>query len=82
MSQTLPFDEIRFDRSVKLAHILNTLDDSDIGFFVEFDLIYPDKIKEKTRNFPFCPESKICLQDKITSYMKENKSNIYIQTKN
>ena len=37
----------------KLQEILNTPDDSDTGYFIEVDLRYPDRIKEKTKNFPF-----------------------------
>ena len=58
MSEPLPYDEIKFDNDVKLKDILNTLDDSDIGYFVEVDLIYPDNIKEKTTKFPFAPMNK------------------------
>ena len=46
MSEYLPFDESEFDRNVKLEDILNTPDDSDIGYFIEVDLKSPD-IKEK-----------------------------------
>ena len=46
----------------KLKELLNTPDDSDIGFFVEVDIKSPDNIKEKTKNFPFCPEKKIFLK--------------------
>ena len=35
MSESLPYDEIKFDRNVKLVEILNIPDDSDIGFVVE-----------------------------------------------
>ena len=31
MSQPLPYDEIKFDRNIKLEDKLNTPDDSDIG---------------------------------------------------
>ena len=55
---SLPYNEIKFDQNVKLEDILNTPDDSDIGFFVEADLIYPDNIKEKTKDFPFAPVNK------------------------
>ena len=55
MSQPLPYDEIKFDKSVELEDILNTPDDSNIGYFVEVNLKYPDNIKEKTKNFPFAP---------------------------
>ena len=52
MSENLPYDEIKFDRIVKLEDILNTPDDSDIGYFIEVDLKYPYNIKGKT--FSIC----------------------------
>ena len=42
MSQSLPYDEIKFDSKIFSKDILNTLDDSDIGYFVEVDLSYPN----------------------------------------
>ena len=81
MSQYLPYDDIKFDNKVKLEDILNTPDDSEIGYFVECDLSYPDNIKEKTKNFPFCPENKFSLQDKFTNYMNEIKPDNYTQCK-
>ena len=58
MSEYLPFDEIKFDSNVKLEDTLITSDDSEIGYFIEVDLKYPDKIKENTKKFPFAPENK------------------------
>ena len=58
MSQYLRYDEIKFDRNVELEDILNTPDDSNVGYFIEVDLKYPDIIKEKTKNFPFAPVNK------------------------
>ena len=58
MSESLPYDEIKLDNTVKLEDILNTRDDSDIGYFIEVDLTYPNNIKQKTKNFPFAPENK------------------------
>ena len=55
MSEYLPWDEINFDINVKLEDILNTPDDSDVGYFVEVDLICPDNIKENTKPFPLAP---------------------------
>ena len=37
MSQPLLYDEIEFDKKVKLEDISNTSDDSDIGYFIEDD---------------------------------------------
>ena len=81
MSEPLPYDEINFDNDVKLEDILNTPDDSDIGYLIEVDLKYPDNIKEKTKNFPFCPENKKINPDKFGDYMKKIKPNTYTQTK-
>ena len=58
MSGYLRYDEIKVDTNVKLEDILHTLDDSDICYFVEVDLSYPDEIKEKTKNFTFASENK------------------------
>ena len=69
-SQMLPSDEIEFwhghpDLYIdKLEGILYSPDDSDIGYFFEVDLRYPDSIKEKTKDFPFCPENKVLLKNK------------------
>ena len=81
MSQPLPFDEIKFDENVKSEDILNTPDDSDIGFFVEVDLKFSDNIKEKTKHFPFAPVNKKFNPDIFSEYMKENKPVTYTQTK-
>ena len=47
----------------KLEEILNTPDDSNVSYFVEVDLKYPENIEEK-KNFPFCPENKVIHKDK------------------
>ena len=81
MSQYLPYDEIKFDNNVSLDDILNTPDDSDIGYFIEVDLIYPDHIKEKTKNFPFAPVNKKISPDNFNDFMKEIRPDTYVQTK-
>ena len=45
VTQPLRYDEIKFGRNVKLEDILNTPDDSDIGYFVEVEIKYPDNLK-------------------------------------
>ena len=86
MSQPLPYDEIEMWHGHldlymnKLEEILNTADDSDIGFFVEVVLRYPDNIIEKTKNFPFCPGNKIIDKDKYNENMKEIKPKNYVKS--
>ena len=84
MSQTLRYDETEMWHGYPglylnwLEESLNTPDDSDIGYFVEFDLRYSDNIKEKTKKFHFCPENKIIHKDKYNDkeYMKQIKPKI------
>ena len=57
MSQPLPYDENKFDKIVKLEDILNTPDDSNIGYFIEVVSSYSYNKKEKTKHFPFATEN-------------------------
>ena len=86
MSQPLPYDEFEMWHGYPdlynkwLEELLKTQDDGDIGYFVEVDLRYPDNIKEKTMNVPFCPENKKLDKDKYNEYMKEIKPKTYIKS--
>ena len=63
MSQWLPYDGIKFEtENICLEEILNTTDDSDIGYFLEVDPEYPHNIRDETRHFPFCPEKNLYLK--------------------
>ena len=81
MCQYLPYDDIKIDGDVKLEDILNTSDDSEVGYFVEVDLKYPEGTRDKTKNFPFCPENKFSPQDKFTDYMKKMKMDSHTKCK-
>ena len=63
MSEYLPYYEINFDKNVKLEDVLNTSDNSDIGYFIEVDLKYPDNTTYKTKTFPFASENKKNAED-------------------
>ena len=71
MSQSLPYDEIKFETSVSLQKILNTPDNSDIGYFLKVDLGYPNKGRQKTRHFPFALEIKLISTNVFNDYMKK-----------
>ena len=81
MSESLPHDEIEFDKNVKLEDILNTPHHSDTGYFIEVDLNYPDKIKQKTKHFPLAPVDKKISPNDFSDYMKEIIPDTYTQTK-
>ena len=87
MSQMLPYDEIEIwhghpDKYWNwLEEILNTPDDSEIGYFLEVDLKYPDNLKQKTKYFPFCPENKKIDSNNYNEYMNTIKPENYTKSK-
>ena len=78
MSQALPYDDVKFDTNVKLEGILNTPDATDVGYFVEVDLTYPEILKQKTESFPFAPVNKKTNTDNFSEHMK--KKTLYLYT--
>ena len=88
MIQPLPYDGIEMwhghpDLYMNwLEETSNAPDNSDIGYFIEFDLKYPDNIKEKTKNFPFCPEDKNIPKDEKNDCMKKIKPKNFTKVKN
>ena len=82
MSKPLPYDDIKFEtEKVCLEEILNTPDDSDIGYFLEVDLEYPHNIRQKTKYFPFAPENKSISKDDFGPYMKSIMPKNYVSHK-
>ena len=81
MSEPLPSDEIKFERDNKLEDIINTPDDSDVGYFIEVDLKNPDNKKQKTKHFPFAHMNKKINPDDFSDYMKGIIPDTYTQNK-
>ena len=76
MSQYLPigeFEKLNFPEEYELEQIVEDLlqipDDNENGFFIECDLEYPAEIKEKTKNFPFCPYQRKADPNLFSGYM-------------
>ena len=57
--EILPLNPCNYTDNYNLEQFVEDLlqipDDNEYGFFIECDLEYPAEIKEKTKNFPFCP---------------------------
>ena len=87
MSQYLPigeFEKLNFPEEYELEQIVEDLrfipDDNEYGFFIECDLLYPAEIKEKTKNFPFCPYQTKADPDSFSDYMNSVKQLNYKPT--
>ena len=73
MSQPLAYDENKFERNICSNEILNTSDNSDIGYFLEVDVRYPYSIGQRTKHFPFCPGNKSISKEDFIDNMKKIK---------
>ena len=62
MRESLPYDEIMFHKNVKFENIINTLDYSDVGYFVEVDSKFLDILKEKTKHSVFALRTELILK--------------------
>ena len=65
ISEHLPYDEIKFDKNVELEEVLYNPDDSDVAYFIEVDLKYPDNMKNKQKFFHFVLKKKLFMKMNI-----------------
>ena len=77
MLQHLPTSNFQIYESNSITEsfinkVLSTHDCSNLGYVLLVYLIYPDNIKYKTKNFPFCPENKTIGPNNFTEYMQEH----------
>ena len=87
MSQYLPtseFEKLQLPEEYILEQIVEDLthypDNTEFGYFIECDLEYPVEIKEKTKNFPFCPYQTKADPDSFSDYMNSVKQPNYKPT--
>ena len=59
MSQSLPYKDIKFDNQTSVETVLGTADDSETGYIIECDLVFPPELHDKFKEYPPCPEN-IC----------------------
>ncbi|XP_052857193.1 uncharacterized protein LOC128265313 [Drosophila gunungcola] len=85
MSQPLPISEFKFLNNLEINQfdIKNISTEGDYGFMLEVDLEYPTEIHDAHNSLPFCPESKIPPDSKISKLIADlcNKENYIIHLK-
>jgi hypothetical protein len=57
--------------SITKEEVLYWEDEHEISFFLEVDLDYPEGIKHKSKNFPFCPEKLFIQDDELIKKLPE-----------
>ena len=77
MSQYWPYNYFLFTNCLGLRETITKMNDSETGYFVEFDLRYPLNFRKKTGIFLFCPQNKHIAVEKITEYMQKTEREIF-----
>ncbi len=81
MSEPLPYDEVKINNDISIDDVLKTNDESDTGYIVECDLIYPDEIHDLLKEYPPAPEILTPTEDMMSDFQKDLKKQLHITSK-
>ena len=71
MSEYLPYGEFEWLENVGEFDINSINEKSEIGYFLEIDLKYPDDLHELHNDYPLAPEKFAVTNDMLSKYCKE-----------
>ena len=71
MSEYLPYGEFEWLGNVNELNVMSIDEKSEIGYFLEVDLQYPDELHELHNDYPLAPEKLAVSSDMLSKYCKE-----------
>ena len=71
MSEYLPYGRFKWLKNVDESEVNSVREKSPIGYFLEVDLEYPDKLHELNNDCPLAPEKPAVSSDMLSKYCKE-----------
>ena len=71
MSEYLPYGEFEWLKNVDKLDVNSINEKSEIGYFLEVDLEYPDELHELHNDYPLAPEKLAVTNDILSKYCKE-----------
>ena len=71
MCHHLPYIDIKINNDILVDDVINTPDDSDIGYTVEVDISFPKAIHELFKQFVPCPATIVPKTAWFGEYHKE-----------
>ena len=71
MNEYLPYGEFNWVENVDELDVVSINEKSDIGYFLEVDLDYPDKLHESHNDYPLAPEKLAVSNDMLSAYCKK-----------
>ena len=70
MSEYLPYIEFEWLKNVDELDVMSIDEKSDVGYILEVDLEYPDKLHELHNDYPLAPEELAVTNDMLSKYCK------------
>ena len=70
MSEYLPYGEFKWLENVDEFDVNSIIEKSEIGYFLEVDLEYPDELHELHKEYPLAPEKLAVSSDMVSKYCK------------
>ena len=71
MSEYLPYEGFKWLKNVDKFDVMSINEKSPIGYFLEVDLEYSDKLHELHNDFPLAPEKLAVSNDMLSNYCKK-----------
>ena len=71
MSEYLPYKEFEWLENVDDWDVNSFNEKSEIGYFLEVDLEYPNELHELHNDYPIAPEKLVVTNDMLSKYRKE-----------
>ena len=71
MSEYLPYEKFGWLENIDELDLMSINEKSEIGYFLEVDLEYPDELHELHNDYPIAPEKLAVSSDMLSKYCKE-----------
>ena len=70
MSEYLPYEKFKLLKNVDKFHVMSINEKGLIGYLLEVDFEYPDKLDELRNDYPLAPEKRAVSSDMLSKYWK------------
>ena len=79
VSEYLPYGEFKWLENVHKLDVMSINEKSEIEYFLEVDLEYPDELHELHNDYPLAPEKLVVTNDMLSKYCKRIASEYVIE---
>ena len=71
MSEYLPYEKFEWVKNVDELDVMSINKKSDVGYFLEVDLEYPNELHELHNNYPLAPKKLAVSNNLLSAYCKK-----------